>query len=155
METVWQTGKLAKADPLGAALLARVGALLELEALVKDQIAARNCGRVLTLSLLKGENAQRLDQIDRQDRARRSVDPPDQRSRRLRHRLAGLAPTARQSGALIRDRRIDVRPGLLHGSHFGCSLQSGHEDQVPRPHLKGRAGEGRPNRNHATARRPR
>ena len=36
------------------------------EALVKDRTAARNRGKVLTLSLLKRQNAQRLDQIDRQ-----------------------------------------------------------------------------------------
>src|SRR5277367_2578770 len=73
-------------DRLDAALLARMGALLELqarparsevlfelkelyiarEALVKDRTAARNRGRVLTLPLLKRQNAQRLEQIDRQ-----------------------------------------------------------------------------------------
>jgi transposase len=36
------------------------------EALVKDRTAAKNCGKVLTLSLLKRHNAQRLEQIDRQ-----------------------------------------------------------------------------------------
>ena len=36
------------------------------EALVKDRTAARNRGKVLTLSLLKRQNAQRLEQIDRQ-----------------------------------------------------------------------------------------
>ena len=80
------TGKLAKTDRLDAAILARMGALLELqarparseillelkelyvarEALVKDRTAARNRGKVLTLSLLKRQNAQRLEQIDRQ-----------------------------------------------------------------------------------------
>ena len=79
------TGKLAKTDRLDAAILARMGALLELEArparsellfelkelyvareaLVKDRTAA-NRGKVLTLSLLKRQNAQRLEQIDRQ-----------------------------------------------------------------------------------------
>jgi transposase len=50
-----------------------MGALLELkelyvarEPLVKDPTAARNRGKVLTLSLLKRQNAQRFDQIDRQ-----------------------------------------------------------------------------------------
>jgi transposase len=77
------TGKLAKTDRLDAAILARMGALLELqarparseillelkelyvarEALVKDRTAARNRGKVLTLSLLKRQNAQRLEQI--------------------------------------------------------------------------------------------
>src|SRR5271169_2638436 len=80
------SGKLAKTDRLDAAILARMGALLELEArparsevllelkelyvareaLVKDRTAARNRGKALTLSLLKRQNAQRLDQIDRQ-----------------------------------------------------------------------------------------
>ncbi len=80
------TGKLAKTDRLDAAILTRMGALLELqarparseilfelkelyvarEALVKDRTAARNRGKVLTLSLLKRQNAQRLEQIDRQ-----------------------------------------------------------------------------------------
>jgi transposase len=80
------TGKLAKTDRLDAAMLARMGALLELEArparsevllelkelyvareaLVKDRTAAKNRGKTLTLSLLKRQNAQRLEQIDRQ-----------------------------------------------------------------------------------------
>ena len=80
------TGKLAKTDRLDAAILARMGAVLELEArpartevllelkelyvargaLVKDRTAAKNRGKVLTLSLLKRQNAQRLEQIDRQ-----------------------------------------------------------------------------------------
>ena len=80
------TGKLAKTDRLDAAILARMGSLLELEArparsevlfelkelylareaLVKDRTAARNRGKALTLSLLKRQNAQRLEQIDRQ-----------------------------------------------------------------------------------------
>jgi transposase len=67
-------------------MLARMGAVLELEArparseallefrelyvareaLVKDRTAAKNRGKVLTLSLLKRRNAQRLEQIDRQ-----------------------------------------------------------------------------------------
>jgi transposase len=67
-------------------MLARMGAVLELkarparseallelrelygarEALVKDRTAAKNRGKVLTLSLLKRHNAQRLEQIDRQ-----------------------------------------------------------------------------------------
>ena len=36
------------------------------EALVKDRTAARNRGKARTLSLLKRQNAQRLEQIDRQ-----------------------------------------------------------------------------------------
>jgi transposase len=80
------TGKLAKTDRLDAQILARMGSLLELEArparsevlfelkelyvareaLVKDRTAARNRGKALTLSLLKRQNAQRLEQIDRQ-----------------------------------------------------------------------------------------
>jgi transposase len=80
------TGKLAKTDRCDATMLARMGAVLELEtrlppsdallelkelhlareALVKDRTAAKNRGKVLTLSLLKRQNAQRLDQIERQ-----------------------------------------------------------------------------------------
>jgi transposase len=79
------TGKPAKTDCLDAALLARMGALLELEtrparsdaltelkelhiareALVKDRTAARNRAKIQTLALLKRQNAQRLDQIER------------------------------------------------------------------------------------------
>ena len=67
------TGKLAKTDRLDAALLARMGAVLDLEArlgcsdilaelkelhiaraaLVKDRTAAKNRAKVLTLALLK------------------------------------------------------------------------------------------------------
>jgi transposase len=80
------TGKLAKTDRLDAAMLARMGAWLQLptrpprseivlelkdlhlarEALVKDRTAAKNRGKVLILALLKRQNAQRLDQIERQ-----------------------------------------------------------------------------------------
>jgi transposase len=79
-------GKLAKTDRLDAAMLARMGAMLELktrppqseallelkelhlarEALVKDRTAAKNRAKVLTASLLKRHNAQRLEQIKRQ-----------------------------------------------------------------------------------------
>jgi transposase len=87
------TGKLAKTDRLDAAMLARMGAMLELqarpprseivlelkdlhlarEALVKDRTAAKNRGKLLTLPLLKRQNGQRLDQIERQIAA---VEPP-------------------------------------------------------------------------------
>lgn len=80
------TGKLAKTDRLDAALLARMGALLELEArpvrsellselkelhvareaLVKDRTAAKNRGKTLMLALLKRQNAERLKHIERQ-----------------------------------------------------------------------------------------
>jgi len=80
------TGKLAKTDRLDAAMLARMGAMLELatrparsevllelkelhlarEALVKDRTAAKNRAKALTLALLKRHNAQRLEQIERQ-----------------------------------------------------------------------------------------
>src|SRR3984957_5512632 len=80
------TGKLAKTDRLDATILARMGCLFGLggrparsevlfelkelylarEALVKDRTAARNRGKARTLSLLKRQNAQRLEQIDRQ-----------------------------------------------------------------------------------------
>jgi transposase len=80
------TGKLAKTDRLDAAMLARMGAMLELptrpvrsdvllelkelhlarEALVKDRTAAKNRAKALNLPLLKRQNAQRLEQIARQ-----------------------------------------------------------------------------------------
>ena len=79
-------GSLAKTDRLDAAMLARMGAMLELkarpprseallelkelhlarEALVKDRTAAKNRGKVLAAPLLKRHNAQRLEQIKRQ-----------------------------------------------------------------------------------------
>jgi len=80
------TGKLAKTDRLDAKLLARMGAVLEIEprpictatiaklrelhgardALIKDRTAAKNRAKALTLALLKKLNAQRLEQIERQ-----------------------------------------------------------------------------------------
>lgn len=80
------TGKLAKTDRADAAMLARMGALLEPEprpvasemleklrelhlarrALVKDRTAARNRQKVLSLPLLKRQNAARLKQIESQ-----------------------------------------------------------------------------------------
>jgi transposase len=79
-------GKLAKTDRLDAAMLARMGAMLELktrppqsealpelkephlarEALVKDRTAAKSRGKILAAPLLKRHNAQRLEQIKRQ-----------------------------------------------------------------------------------------
>lgn len=80
------TGKLAKTDRLDAAMLARMGALLELEArpvrspilndlkdlhmareaLVKHRTAAKNRAKNLTLPVLKRHNAEQLRQIERQ-----------------------------------------------------------------------------------------
>lgn len=80
------TGKLAKTDPLDAALLARMGALLNLEArppqsegiadlkqlhiareaLVKDRTAAKNRAKTLRIALLKRQSAERLKHIERQ-----------------------------------------------------------------------------------------
>jgi len=79
-------GTLAKTDRMDAAMLARMGALLELQtrppqtqtmlelkelhlarqALVKDHAAAKNRRNALTALLLKRQNAQRLEQIERQ-----------------------------------------------------------------------------------------
>ena len=141
------TGKLAKTDRLDAAILARMGALLELEArparsellfelkelyvareaLVKDRTAAKNRGKALTLSLLKRQNAQRLEQIDRQIAtveaailqiieanvsSRRSLRHPDQHSRRIQHHRLCLAD--RNAGARLprsRPGRQPRRPG--------------------------------------------
>lgn len=80
------TGKLAKTDRVDAAMLARMGALLEpgihappsatLEqlkdlvlarrALIKDRTAAKNRSKHLGLPLLRRQNAQRLRQIESQ-----------------------------------------------------------------------------------------
>jgi transposase len=80
------TGKLAKTDRMDAALLARMGALLQLEvrpvhdetiaelrqlhiareALVKDRTAAKNRGKAISLTVLKRQNADRLKHIERQ-----------------------------------------------------------------------------------------
>jgi len=80
------TGKLAKTDRLDAAMLAKMGALLDLEArpvpspalndlkdlrmareaLVKNRTAAKNRSKTLTLAILKRHNAEQLRQIERQ-----------------------------------------------------------------------------------------
>ncbi len=80
------TGKLAKTDRLDAAMLARMGALLELEArparspilndlkdlhmareaLVKNRTRAKNRAKMLALAILKRQNAEQLRQIERQ-----------------------------------------------------------------------------------------
>lgn len=80
------TGKLAKTDRMDAALLARMGALLQLEirpvhdeaiaelkqlhiareALVKDRTAAKNRSKAICLAMLKRQNTERLKQIERQ-----------------------------------------------------------------------------------------
>ena len=80
------TGRLAKTDRLDAAMLARMGALLQLEArparspilndlkdlhmareaLVKSRTAAKNRAKNLTLAILKRHNAEQLRQIERQ-----------------------------------------------------------------------------------------
>lgn len=80
------TGKLAKTDRLDAAMLARMGALLELEArpsrspvlndlkdlhmareaLVKSRTAAKNRAKNLTLVILRRHNAEQLRQVERQ-----------------------------------------------------------------------------------------
>ena len=80
------TGRLAKTDRLDAAMLARMGALLALEArpvrspilndlkdlhmareaLVKNRTAAKNRAKALTLPILKRHNSQQLRQIERQ-----------------------------------------------------------------------------------------
>ena len=80
------TGRLAKTDRLDAAMLARMGALLALEArpvrnptlndlkdlliareaLVKNRTAVKNRAKTLTLPILKRQNAAQLRQIERQ-----------------------------------------------------------------------------------------
>lgn len=80
------TGRLAKTDRLDAAMLARMGAVLDLEArpvrtpilnelkdlhmareaLVKNRTAAKNRAKTLTLAILKRHNAAQFRQIERQ-----------------------------------------------------------------------------------------
>lgn len=80
------TGRLAKTDRADAALLARMGAVLDLpprpvvndklndlkelrtarEALIKDRTAALNRSKQLTVALLRQQNADRLKQIEHQ-----------------------------------------------------------------------------------------
>jgi transposase len=80
------TGRLAKTDRMDAAMLARMGALLQIEArpvrssilndlkdlhmareaLVKNRTAAKNRAKTLTLAILKRHNAEQLRQIERQ-----------------------------------------------------------------------------------------
>ncbi len=80
------TGRLAKTDRLDAAMLARMGPLLDLEArpvrspilndlkdlhmareaLVKNRTAAKNRAKTLALVILKRHNAEQLRQIERQ-----------------------------------------------------------------------------------------
>jgi len=80
------TGKLAKTDRLDAAMLARMGALLDLQArpvrspiladlkelhmarqaLTKNRTAAKNRAKNLTLAILKRHNAEQFRQIERQ-----------------------------------------------------------------------------------------
>lgn len=80
------TGKLAKTERLDAAMLARMGAVLDLEArpvrspalsdlkdlhmareaLVKNRTAAKNRAKTLTLAILKRHNGEQLRQIERQ-----------------------------------------------------------------------------------------
>jgi len=80
------TGRLAKTDRLDAAMLARMGALLDLEArparsailndlkdlhmareaLVKNRTAAKNRAKTISLPILKRHNAEQLRQIQRQ-----------------------------------------------------------------------------------------
>jgi transposase len=80
------TGRFAKTDRLDAAMLARMGALLDLEArpvrspilndlkdlhmareaLVKNRTAAKNRAKTLSLPILKRHNTEQLRQIERQ-----------------------------------------------------------------------------------------
>ena len=84
------TGKLAKTDRMDAAMLARMGDLLEFEArpvrnptlndlkdlymareaLVKYRTAAKNRAKNLALPILKRHNAEQLRQIERPSRPR-------------------------------------------------------------------------------------
>ena len=209
------TGKLAKTDRLDAAILARMGAMLELEARparsellfeLKELYSLaspcegshrrENRGKALTLSLLKRQNAQRLEQIDRQiATVEAAILQSIQANVSLADRFAILTsipgvsnitafalliampelgaleagqaanlevlasnrPTVRAlDRSLIHSRRARRRPpSALHAGPRRRPLQSGHEDEIRTPHPNRKAGKGRPNRNHAKARRPR
>jgi transposase len=111
-------GKLAKTDRIDAANLARMGAVLELEArqpkpenlnelkelyvarqaLLKDRTAARNRANQIILPLLKRQNAQRLAQIERQIEAveagieaRLNADPGLARKRDILTSIPGVS----------------------------------------------------------------
>jgi transposase len=115
------TGKLAKTDRLDAALLARMGALLQLEArpargeslnelaelqvaraaLVKDRTAAKNRAKTLTLPLLERQNADRLKQveahiaaIEARMKARIEADPDLAKRFVILTSIPGIAQTA-------------------------------------------------------------
>ena len=129
------TGKLAKTDRLDAAILARMGALLELEArparsevllelkelyvareaLVKDRTAARNRGKALRSRCCSAPRSDRSADGDSGSRNSpdcrsrreplRSLRHPDQHSRRIQHHRLCLAD--HNAGA----RRTRSRPG--------------------------------------------
>ena len=106
------TGKLAKTDRLDAALLARMGALLQLEvrpahtaiiaelkqlhlarqALVKDRTAAKNRSKAASLTVLKRQSAERLRHIERQMTAIEAE---------IKSRIQGDAELARRFDILV------------------------------------------------------
>nr|WP_322098914.1 transposase [Microvirga roseola] len=73
--------------------------------------------------------------------------------------LARLTPVARDSGAsrgrrTIRGGRAHLRQALVHAGTGGCPLQSGSERQVLGPACGGKAGESRPDGDHAQTHHP-
>ena len=120
---------------------------------MKDRTAAKNRGKALTLSLLKRQNAQRLEQIDRQiATVEAAILQIIEANVSLADRFAILTSVR----SLIHSRRSRRRPpSALHAGPRRRPLQSGHEDEIRTPHPNRKAGKGRPNRNHAKARRPR
>jgi hypothetical protein len=77
------------------------GALRRSRGLVKDRTAARNRGKVLTLSLLKRQNAQRLEQIDRQiATVEAAITPPTSQAWRRSPDSQGVGPVAHSFAAV-------------------------------------------------------
>src|SRR5580700_2290045 len=115
------TGKLAKTDRCDALMLARMGAVLDLEtrapasktvevmrelvnardALIKDRVAALNRQAIAASPLIKRQLAQRLRQIDGQ------IAAIDRRLKTLRKRRLGPVPAVRHLDEHSRRRRGD------------------------------------------------
>ena len=127
-------GSLAKTDRLDAAMLARMGAVLQLEtrpanseiicelkqlhlareALVRDRTAARNRAKSLSIALLKRHNTERMKQIERQ------IDAIETE---IEARLRGEPELARRFDILLSIpgiARLTAFALLIHMPELGC-----------------------------------
>ena len=132
----------AKTDAVDAAMLARLGTTLDPEirpapselltslqelqsarrALIKDRTATINRGDTVTIGLLKRQNKQRLDQIDRQLRAVekqiKDLIAQDEALSRRWHILCSIPGIAEQTAATL---LIDMPElGQLDAKQAGC-----------------------------------